>query len=1263
MKKVLSLLAVLLMAATSSVQALGGMGSAPVMPTMPEVSDVNNNYVVSISTSSTTSITDGGWYVIYNVGRKAYAYGSGQVTSTAPTSGTTFSSCSPYLLRFKHVSNSDKYVIQNGEGNYYRDLTYNTNAGVTSDSTRAGQFTIAQIVSGGSHWYLKGSQYVMDSNGNVVVGWATSAPTSTSGNDSWRIFPVSLSDPDNLSGGALTTYQLAQGGLYRIHSASKSSQYILENTANNKATTGNKTTDASGNMAQMWIIEHDNSGFTFRNAKTGNYLQDDYTCTPSKYYWTAQLSPNNTSDSQQNIILCHGTVESKKKNCANLNGGNSGLTDWHYDNDHNSEWLLEGVQSSEVDTATVKANLDQVLGVGTLDLEAGAYYQFQSLSSGGVMTENKSNGNVITMAADTTEWNQYWKVVYDSTTQLYTLQSIFSQRYINHKATNSSSSCGGYYMTSSSNAAYRTWKIQPSSYAWQSTYVIAEPLKPTTGLAATGDNCQNAAVSSTTAQWIVKRVDITDEDLASAASDYENFALLYNTSASQLNTRLQTYFADYACTTLKDEYQTFSDDSLTALMTASQLPASLINMALKVKNDTWGHREKEFRIYAYEPYSDPTKWNSTSLFGTGYQLSPQTGPTGISVKRGDVVVIMCDKEAPANAKLTYSSNEGYTVYASETNLNRGVNLFAANGEGFLFIHYIITDTNKKLADFDPITIHIEGGRVQGYFDITRGHTNEDWKDMAATLFKDKIVHLKGHRYEHNINYEDFVNRQLVASELDEVEEANGQPKGVAGIVNYWDKIVNEQNYLMGIDNYKDRFNCMYSASSSSTGNPYASSYGTYYPGVDTEWNYQALRHGRENDGGGNYWCIAHETGHVNQGLIKLCGTTEISNNFFSHVNNWLQGSNVGRYGPWSDIRKYFLNNTYWLDYGEDVGLCSRMYFQLWLYFHLAGNDTTFYPRLFEKFRKDPIYFSRNASSPSSGKTDVLKFAKFCSDVAQADMSEFFQFWGFFKPITNMEIGDYGTFYMTTPQSDIDEALAYMHKYPKKLGNIMFIDERIKEYPAEYVGAPEGTVRLGTSGVKPGNTSVVGMTGMFTDFTQEVDYTPYTCVMRPNLKRAMISSGKGAVGFKFYDANNNLIFVANSYPVDLSGTVTMKMQHGNPDVTLNYDYYSQVEYVTAALGNGTDVIIYDKSGTTTSAIENAVENGDTGLTLANGTRLIIKRTPGIITGINSATVDNNAAANSVGKLDTSAPAYTLDGQLTTSFQKGQIYLQNGNKVKY
>ena len=60
---------------------------------------------------------------------------------------------------------------------------------------------------------------------------------------------------------------------------------------------------------------------------------------------------------------------------------------------------------------------------------------------------------------------------------------------------------------------------------------------------------------------------------------------------------------------------------------------------MKVKNNSWGHREKEFRVYDYKPYSDDTQWNSDKLVGTGYMFSPQTGPTGISLKRGEAAFI------------------------------------------------------------------------------------------------------------------------------------------------------------------------------------------------------------------------------------------------------------------------------------------------------------------------------------------------------------------------------------------------------------------------------------------------------------------------------------------------------------------------------------------------------------------------------------------------------------------------------------------------
>ena len=56
----------------------------------------------------------------------------------------------------------------------------------------------------------------------------------------------------------------------------------------------------------------------------------------------------------------------------------------------------------------------------------------------------------------------------------------------------------------------------------------------------------------------------------------------------------------------QDEYKTMSDDELASAM--SGCSSSLIDIAKKIKNSSWGNREKEFRVHTYEPYSNPEHW-------------------------------------------------------------------------------------------------------------------------------------------------------------------------------------------------------------------------------------------------------------------------------------------------------------------------------------------------------------------------------------------------------------------------------------------------------------------------------------------------------------------------------------------------------------------------------------------------------------------------------------------------------------------------------
>ena len=151
----------------------------------------------------------------------------------------------------------------------------------------------------------------------------------------------------------------------------------------------------------------------------------------------------------------------------------------------------------------------------------------------------------------------------------------------------------------------------------------------------------------------------------------------------------------------------------------------------------------------------------------------------------------------------------------------------------------------------------------------------------------------------------------------------------------------------------------------------------------------------------------------------MAGDTEMSVNFFSQVYRWLQGTNVGRGRPLSNPMADFHRGAFRDEY--NIWTRSRVYFQLWLYYQLQGHHPKFYPELFAKLRNSPMTYSTNSNAPISGLDNYLKFAMFASDVAQEDLSEFFQFYGFFKPVKNHNTGDYHDNWFTTTQADIDKA--------------------------------------------------------------------------------------------------------------------------------------------------------------------------------------------------------------------------------------------------
>jgi hypothetical protein len=103
-----------------------------------------------------------------------------------------------------------------------------------------------------------------------------------------------------------------------------------------------------------------------------------------------------------------------------------------------------------------------------------------------------------------------------------------------------------------------------------------------------------------------------------------------------------------------------------------------------------------------------------------------------------------------------------------------------------------------------------------------------------------------------------------------------------------------------------------------------------------------------------------------------------------------------------------------------------MFFQLYLYFHAAGKDTTFWPRVFEALRKNPLDKGpkdRNWTSLTQAKDDQLRFAEVCCEVAQMDLSEFFEVWGMFEPMTDAGVGDYENFIVNLTKEEAEQTVS------------------------------------------------------------------------------------------------------------------------------------------------------------------------------------------------------------------------------------------------
>lgn len=172
---------------------------------------------------------------------------------------------------------------------------------------------------------------------------------------------------------------------------------------------------------------------------------------------------------------------------------------------------------------------------------------------------------------------------------------------------------------------------------------------------------------------------------------------------------------------------------------------------------------------------------------------------------------------------------------------------------------------------------------------------------------------------------------------------------------------------------------------------------------------------------GPVWGPAHEIGHQHQALFTLNGLTEVTNNLHSNVAVWYMGMGTSRVngteGSLAKVLEAF--NTEGSDYyTNNIWALTQMYYRLWLYYHLAGNNTQFYPRLMENLRREPLEKGYNV-----GPGGLLRFYKHCCVAAGEDLTEFFRAHGLLSVMTDRFVGDYSNSVYNQSQEQIDAAIA------------------------------------------------------------------------------------------------------------------------------------------------------------------------------------------------------------------------------------------------
>ncbi|MCM1108567.1 MAG: M60 family metallopeptidase [Clostridium sp.] len=840
-------------------------------------------------------------------------------------------------------------------------------------------------------------------------------------------------------------------------------------------------------------------------------------------------------------------------------------------------------------------------------LVQGKVYQFINRANGLAMGTT-SLTEVKGLAADASEYAQLWQVT-SVTDGKYTMRNLGNGNYLKGNGTSavwttvaSTSETNGLYLQVVG-GTYNTLSLTNNTSGYDNAHYAASQSGKIVGW----------ETSAHATQWTINQVNLTEEELN---ANWEELSELNVTEAMRVawQTALGNLFADKACTVLKKSFA--NEAVLTADTDYKALPSTLQQMVRKVWGGDWTEANydsskkgwdsdyaRKFRVQLYEPYSEPEAAAKALGLKAHTNLN---NPTGLFANNRSVLYIMVEGPLKGGSSLylaAYSGHGKLSGYGTGIALREGLNVVPyLTDDNNLCINYVVHtfDTSKgkgnkakarRLSEHGNVKIHIEGGYINGYWnrmgdDLYTPDTNADWDYYEERATRTDLTVLGK-----------YMTLQFPLRDAD----AGGQ-KGLASFFNEqvnveatiaeWDNIMLWERLLLGImseadvDEANGKWKSYYPAPHSIytyTGNDtdgYGSDYSDYYRvhglayGVNSGHMYAGWDHTGYNfttmggiirdltTSGGSHWGPAHEIGHQHQGVFTMRGETEVTNNLFSNVVLWNFGQTTSRMNGTGGALATALADFYagkpFCSY--NIWALTHMYYKLFLYYHVLGENTKFYPRLFEMLRQDPL---NGMGAKVDGDEAMLKFYRYTCAAAGEDLTEFFRAYGFLRPLTNYSQGDYGTSVYNMTQAQVDAAVAEIKSkgYKENLA-VLFINDCTGE---DIIGSKG--VTLNHYDVSGGRKLINADLGNYATFGNNAP-ADYTCTMNGS---TMVMNGQGGVGFMICNVVGEVIGFSDRLTFPLSSAVVESILQGdfevkavNADNTLGHVDYDKDDLRRAVL---------------------------------------------------------------------------------------------------